>query len=347
MVSQPEKTIPTDQNLSVTPTQKKQKSAWFYHEFSDRPVGIVVSDFDQDGNNEMAVAFKHALLITRVVEGQLLKVAEVDVPARISILSLGAMDLNQNGNDELYLTAVDGTQLSSFSLEYNGSDYLVTNEQIRWYLKVSEGLTGEKVLVGQFQGLEQDAFAGRPFRVLERDGQLVKGPVLNLPGQLDLYSFMPSSEGTGTFYAHLTESESLQVIDDSGTYLWESGEYFGGSESCYKNRPEHEGDMVVSTCLGPRILKNGRGEILVVQNEAQRFLKQLRSYSPSRLVAFSWDGNAMQESWRTVSQKGYLADFAIGDADNDGMKEIVTLVKMRRSGFFEKDRTAIISYRLQ
>jgi hypothetical protein len=128
--------------------------------------------------------------------------------------------------------------------------------------------------------------------------------------------------------------------------LWESGEYYGGSESCFDNRKGHEGDTVMPTCIRSRLIKTDDNEILVAQNVGQRLMQRWRKYKESRLLSMNWNGFAMEENWRTASQQGYLGDFAFADADNDGKNEVVMAVKFKHKGYITRPRAAVVLYDL-
>ena len=63
-------------------------------------------------------------------------------------------------------------------------------------------------------------------------------------------------------------------------------------------------------------------------------------------MALTWNGHAMDESWRTASQQGYLGDFVVADADNDGANDLVMAVKFKHEGYLNKARSSIVIYAL-
>lgn len=331
----------------------RQKSAnlqgvWIGPNLNGNPVAISVADLDGDGLKETAVALDNQLLIGRVSEGQYAEVATVDIPVSLQILSMDAADLNQNGRPELYLTALDGYRLASFVIEYRDSgQFDIIMDKIGWYLRVVE-LPGQQVtLIGQAMQNDQQSFAGKPFHVRLEGDRLVKAGTVELPGLINLYSFVPFSDNQGRlYYAYLTQDDYLAVISAEGKQLWESSEYFGGTESCFDNRKGNEGDFVLPTCIGPRLFKTPGMEIVVAQNDGQRLMQRYRKYKESRVIALNWNGFALEEIWRTASQQGYLGDFLMADADNDGNTELVMAVKFKHKGVFDAARSAIVIYEL-
>jgi len=76
-------------------------------------------------------------------------------------------------------------------------------------------------------------------------------------------------------------------------------------------------------------------------------VQRFRRFKKSRLVSLSWNGFALMENWQTASQPGYLGDFSLADADNDGKDELVMAVKFQHGGLTDKARSSIVIYELE
>ena len=331
----------------------RQKSAglrgvWLGPNLSGNPVGVAVADFDGDGLQETAIALDNKLLIARVNQGEYTEVAVIANPAGRQILSLDAIDLDQDGRPELCLTAVSEFLPVSYLVKYTAAgQYEVIAENIKWYLRVVDLPGQERVLIGQEVGTGKQGFEGKPFYLRLENSSLVRGESIDLPSLVNIYAFMPFMDQENNLsYAYLTDGDYLKVVNAAGGQLWESSEYFGGSETCFANRPENDADMVMPTCIRPRLIKTADNEILVVQNDGQRLMQRYRKFKESRVISMSWNGYSLVENWRTASQKGYLGDFAMADADNDGRLELVMAVKFQHEGYIDKARSAIVIYEL-
>jgi hypothetical protein len=154
-------------------------------------------------------------------------------------------------------------------------------------------------------------------------------------------------DGKQLNYAYLTGGDYLKVINAQGSEMWSSADYYGGSETCFFNRPENKYDMPVPTCMTPRLLRMPDNSIIAAQNVGQRIMERYRKFLKSQVVAMGWNGFSLVESWRTAGQAGYLGDFAIADADNDGQQELVMVVKFKHKGLIDKARSAVVIYELQ
>ncbi|MHC4374850.1 MAG: hypothetical protein ACYSTO_11945, partial [Planctomycetota bacterium] len=101
------------------------------------------------------------------------------------------------------------------------------------------------------------------------------------------------------------------------------------------------------TYMPPRMVLMPGHEILVAQNDGQRMVQRFRRFKQSRIVSLAWNGFSMTENWQTSSQQGYLGDFTLADADNDGNAELVMAIKFKHGGLTEAARASIVIYELE
>jgi hypothetical protein len=331
----------------IRQSAQSKRGVWMGPNLDGNPAGVAVADFDGDGLQEIAVALNNKLLISQNNQGEYIEKADVPIPSWLKILSMDTLDLDSNSHPELYLTAIVGKRLASFVVMYNGSDYDIVIDKVEWYLRAVELVDQKRVLIGQAMRNDKESFQGKPFYVHLEENRLVKGEEIDLPGLINMYSFVPFTDKENQlYYAYLTDGDYLKVVNAAGVEMWESGEYYGGSESCFENRKGHEGETVLPTCIRSRLIKTEDNEILVAQNVGQRLMQRWRKYKESRLLSLNWNGFAMEENWRTASQQGYLGDFSFADADNDGKNEVVMAVKFKHKGYITKPRAAVVLYDL-
>ena len=55
-------------------------------------------------------------------------------------------------------------------------------------------------------------------------------------------------------------------------------------------------------------------------------LKTFRSFNEAQLILFAWDGLGLAPQWKTRKLSGMIRDFAVGDFNNDGKKELLCAV---------------------
>jgi len=336
------------ENPGITQGQQLNDGIWVGPNLDGNPVGIAVADFDGDGKQETAVAIGDHLQILRLTAGKLTPVATVHFSPAIHLLSLDAFDIDDNGQPELYLSANIGTELSSQVVTFSQGSYQNTQSKIPWFFRVIDLPQEGRILFAQIMGDSKSPFAGTPFRVVRDGTQLQQGKELALPTRLNLFSAIPfRGHDNDLLYASLSAEDYLFVNTPSGTELWESDDHFGGTEVLFYNEKDNLKELLQPVFIQQRLLTLPSGEILSAQNDGMRALERYRNFSKSRVIAFKWDGFALQRSWQTVDQNGYLADFTLADADNDGEIELVMVVKYQHQSLISKGRTSVVIYELK
>jgi hypothetical protein len=329
--------------------QIDREGIWMGPSLAGRMTSLSVADLDGDGQQETAVVLDNKLLVTRIADEEIIKLAELDLPSRLQILTLDAVDLDGNGRSELYLSALNGYDAKSLVVEFTGVDYEIVDRYIPWLFR-SIAFPGQQgsTLFAQRKAEDVNPFYGKIFHVKREGDRLLKGDEVPLPKKLNIFNFLPfQDEKQQLNYAYLTQGDYLKVVSAEGDNLWDSAVYFGGSDTCYMPRKEFKDEMLWPTCVPQRMTLMPGGEVLVVQNDGQRVVKKLSQFKASRLVALNWDGYSLLESWRTASQSGYLADFAVADANNDGRSDLVMAVRFRTKGVIEDARSSIVTYELE
>ncbi|MEJ2525448.1 MAG: VCBS repeat-containing protein, partial [Desulfuromonadales bacterium] len=328
--------------------QADGQGIWMGPNLAGHPVGMAVGDLDGDGRQEIAVALDHSIVLSRVVDGAFEQLAELDLSIGLQLLSIDALDLDANGQDELYVSAISNYWPASFVVEYDGGNLNRVIDNVRWLLRATKLSDQEQpILIGQKIARTASVYDGEVFAVRREGDQLIEGESLGLPEKLNLFNFLPFSDDKGLHYLYLTEGDYLKVISATGVDLWGSDDYYGGSETCFTSREERSSETLIPTCTQLSMILLPNNEILVGRNDGQRMVQRYRRFKRSRVVSLSWNGFALIENWQTASQPGYLGDFALADADNDGTDELVMAVKFKHKGLTDKARSSIVIYELK
>ncbi len=218
-------------------------------------------------------------------------------------------------------------------------------ENLPFYFRGVSSPDGTRRLLAQRVGKEED-FHGPVFTVEWNEGEPVLAEEVGWLDDLALYGTQPLRVGEKELYGRLIpHDERLQALSLSGERLWKSAEPQGGRDR-YIPRPNTDGGAksggeVRCFFLPARVELAPQGALLVPVNEGSRTFACNRSFNRSRVVAYAWDGFSFAELWHTAEQSGYLSDFAVGDADNDGVPEMVQAV-IYSSGWFAKDSAALL-----
>ena len=106
-------------------------------------------------------------------------------------------------------------------------------------------------LLGQRKDKAEQTFFGDVFHVRRDGDKLLEGDAVPLPRKLNVFNFRPSPVTTTKLnYAYLTNGDYLKVVSAAGVEMWESPDYYGGSETCYMPRPSLTDEMLPPTLHG-------------------------------------------------------------------------------------------------
>lgn len=335
------------ENPAIIQSQQQNSDIWISQNLKGNPVGLVAGDLDADQTVEIAVAMEDRVRILAFDEGSLRSETDIPLPGGVKSLALDMADLDGNGFPELYLSAHSGTRLSSQVIEFRDGHYQRTITGIGWLLRIVRDQNQIPTLVGLKLINDEDPMSRQPFQISRQGDTLQKGPVFRIPDSSSFYGYtMFSNNNDGQLWAYLTSEDKLHVGTANGNSLWESAEYFGGTEVSFSGGENTRNEVAQQTFIQQRILPLPSGEVLVPQNIGSRLFELYRSFKNSRIVALQWDGITLQESWRTVSQSGYLADFDLADTDSDGDDELVTVVQFKDDNLLQEGRSALVIYEL-
>ncbi len=330
-----------------------REGVWYGPRMEGQPIGLEVGDLDGDGKNEVALGFRDRLVVARVIAGKFEPLADYSFGRSGDAVSLNGLDLDGNGRMELYVTLTQFNDVRAFALELQGNKLEQVVKPVAYFLnKVKLGSEGY-VLLGQalnpeVKNLNQD-MAGPVYRMTRNGDQLEKGTPLDLPNFMSLYGFQPFEEGGRSMLARLNVNDKLQVLEPNGATMWESSDYFGGTETSFERPDGLTGATTRYAFIPAQLDLAPDGTILVPVNEGSRTFGAFRSFNSSHLKAVAFDGYSLVERWRTKPQGGYLGGFSMADADNDGTSEIVELVMYSHGGMVKSSygNTALLIYEMQ
>lgn len=337
----------------VVSKMDNKEGIWYSPRVEGHPVGVDVGDFDADGRNEVAICFKDRLVVARVIDGTFLVLAEHKFGKHGEALSLDAMDLSNDGSPEFYVTIGGLNRVNSAVFELRGGQLVPVIENIDYFMrKVHMGDEGY-VMLGQ--KLNPDVtdrrrdLSGPIFRINRVGDSLESGAEVVVPDIVSLYGFLSFKNEGRSLLANLNINDRLQVLEPGGATMWESSEFLGGTESYFERLDGEYESGTRYAYLKARLEPGPMQTLLVPVNEGNRTFGSLRQFRSSHLRAVTYDGYAFVERWRTKPQGGYMADFRLADADNDGVDEIVMLVMFSRGGWLKSryGNSALLIYELQ
>ncbi len=335
----------------VRAARTNRDGIWFSPEMKGTPVGVEVGDLDGDGQQEVALAFRERLDVYRMSAKGFDRLASMPLRADEKTLTLEGADLDGDGRPELYLTVARNESLDSRMVSFDSGKLRVLADNIPFYFR-SVVLPGEgAVLLGQRTDSRLEAFGGPIFRVQRTGDSIAPGAALPLPWAVKLYEFQPFTAPDGSsLLARLNVGQHLTVLRQDGSELWESSDYYGESEVSFERKDPGSTAAIDKqpVYMRGRLTLGKQGEVLTTKHDSGlRVVESLKRLGNGRVVALQWDGYSMRELWHTQPQSGYLVDFRVADADNDGSDEVVVLQVFGRAGMFSQAHSALIVFEMQ
>lgn len=324
-----------------------------------------VADLDGDGQDEVLLADRNEVGIYKRDGKKFQKVGQIKTIARYKIHYISVADLNHNGKAEIYVSAADENEPNSFAVEWLGKDkveYLFKDAP--WYLRAME-LPGEGMtLLGQRAAVSSPIMPG-VFRLDLLKGKLTKGAAIPLPEWVNVFDFSIAdldNDGSKEIVA-IDQYDRLIVAKQSGTTLWKSDDFFGGTNRFIGGREalagkgdkDDTGDPEGRIYIPSRIViadlnKDGVVDVLINKNlsSSSRLFKNMKNYPSGELHALTWNGIALTEIWRTRKIDGYIADYLLRPDKKEPTAELLVGLVLRQGDldFFSSKNSTVLMYNL-
>lgn len=337
-----------------------QPTFWKSKNFSAVISAMDIGDVDNDGKLETIIALDNSIEIYRVVKNRMQKIAEVKDTPKGNYIGVDAADINGNGIPEVFVSSVafQRDRFNSFVLEFNGTEFITILDRSPWLYRVSHPINSDPVLLGQRRktiNYEGDLFSTPVYKMLWKgaeyvpEQQMVKSRIANVMGTTvdDVMN-----DGVNRLLTY-SPGDRLRIYDYSGKAVWEGNEKHGGSIAAFAipTRDPSATDNIQFFPMRLRtadINRDGNVEVIVASNhDVAGVMKALRIYDKSSIISMSWNGLALSKNWSTNEIDGRVADYLIGDFDNDGNDEIVaTVVLKEKTMAGVKGKSVIIAYDL-
>lgn len=315
--------------------------------------GITTGDVDGDGSNEIVCVGSTMIIVYRIDNRQLVKMA--DFSSIGNFIGVDAVDVNENGKAEIFITNFDAgdSRVQSFVLEWDGKTLNRISQRLAWHFRAVKVPHRGKILAGQRQGLDAP-FGSSIFEMKYEAGRYEPAQRLPLPRDLNIYGFAYGD----VRHRHDTEVVAynpggfIQILDRRGDEEWRTSERYGGSPIFLDFPSKTDTDMRDYISISPRLHlydldEDGIQEIFVVKNDniAGAF-RNVRLFKNGRLEGLKWDELGLVPKWRTRNLSKYMADFNFADMDNDGRPEVVAAVVQKESGALSKGRSYVAVFKL-
>jgi len=302
--------------------------------------GLDIGDVDGDGKNEVVVMDDHNIYVFKYDGEKLSLFKKIEQGSEHNFLSLDVADVNHNGHAEIIVTSVVEDNLRSFILEYEEGKFKKVTEKSGWFFRVLEHPKEGPILMGQHMGSEGIA-VGPIYKFVWKKKSFEKGPKMPFPKDTKIYgTTVADIRGKGKpEIIFFDQTNKLTIVSEDGKTQWRSRDSFGGTSNFYDTRKKqdlafHPGDAPSwRTYIPGRILVrdlNGDGiqQLIVNKNEftTGQFIERLRSYEKGEIINLVWEEDRLVPNWKTREIDGYIADYQVKDADNDGEVDLVVAV---------------------
>lgn len=327
-------------------------------ELEDTPVAVAQQDINKDGLDEIVLLSQADLRIFHYDRGIVEEVGRFAVEPSLEAHAMNLADLDDDGQSEIYISAVKNGRFASMILSWSKQHGFQTiMENIRYGLRPLE-LPGEGViLAGQSSSMKDDVFLEPGvFRLkMDRRNSIVeKGKTISLPRGLNLFDFVVGDlDGDGLNETIAITGNMKMVVYGPGNRMrWRSDREYGGSLRYLGSRwpdeednfptgnPDQDDGPALELQYLPVELRladsngDGKMDIISAGNELAmdnvlKFFPNLRSFSSGRIVCLTWQDGGMKELWNTETMNGHVAgfDFVVKE-DSAAQTENATNVRL-------------------
>jgi len=301
--------------------------------------GLDIGDVDGDKKNEVVVMDNHNLYVFKYDGDKLNLFQKIEAGFEHNFLTLDVADVNRNGHAEIIVTSLVEDNLRSFILEYEEGKFRKITEKAGWYFRVLDHPKEGPTLMGQQMGSE-GIFLGPIYKFVWKKKSFEKGPKMPFPKETKIFGLhMADIRGGGKPEIILLDDQSglLKIVSQDGKELWRSSGRYGGTNNYYETlkkkvdayRPQDSPPWRVY--IPARILikdLNGDGinEVIINKNYSSGIFERLKTFESGEIYCLIWEEDNLVPQWKTKEIKGYISDYQLKDADNDGEEELVAAV---------------------
>jgi len=343
----------------IVPSTVAQSSGFWQSQTVSLPVtSMAIADVNGDGRQELVLASPREIGIYQQAEGSLRLLKSYKAGMDEHFLWVSVADLNHNKVPEIYVSSrIREDFMSSFALEWNGSDWVRIAEGIRWHIRAMRLPDKGEVLLGQ-DGRKEEPFSGGVV-ILAKDGSDYR-PLegVPLPKGTNIYNFAlaPITEQGSRDVVYTDNMGRLTVTRSDGEILWLADDRYAAS---FDYMAGDRRDPTAAAAGREKVFLNapiliadlnddGRPEVIANKNVAGVFGRDILSlnfFGKSELYSFAWNGITMVENWHTPSFFGMTTAYEVADLNGDGRKAlVVVLVTSPGTSIWSEGKSKVVVY---
>lgn len=329
-------------------------------------VGMEICDAVGNGKPQLFLLEERRLHAFDIDENYQVKpLGTMELPAAHYALSLRSVHLDGSRHASLIVNTKDEREdLFVRIFSFDGKNFKEQARGLSLYLNVVNfPPTFKPRLVGQ------RANPPRLFTPGVRDASIKNGKVelgskVDLPSEFNVFnfSFIPAGmdRSDTVKMLMLDEHEKLRLYSEKGARMFTSEEMYSGSvQGIYVDAgmpgmgPEHvtmgQTYYIPIRMLAVDLDSDGNYEVLVSKpiTTAGQIFSGYRTFPQSEIHSLQWDGMGLSLVWKTRRIKGSIVDYAITDANRDGVLDLVLCVNTHPGALGASARkTMIVAYPL-
>jgi hypothetical protein len=340
---------------------EKTKTGPVRSDVTEKLIAITAGDLDGDGRPELVGITPNGLFAYRWTDRGFAQQAEyLDREQFVQYLAVDTADINGNGRDEIFVTAIFSVpaglelrnRLQSLVLELDGRTLKPIASNLPYFFRAAR-IPGQKqpLLLAQQMG-KHDPFTGPILKMAWKGNRYVEDGRLPLPGKETwLYDFaiLELGERGATALASVDGKGHLLVSRD-GKMIWEGKENLGPVDHAgflqtprfpylpetlsemTQPRPEQIAERRVlarKILTAPPLLGGGNLELVTVANRVHygfQFRLEGEPAGAASVVGYLDSGDKFEKNWETAPVEGVARDVALADFDADGRRDVVLLL---------------------
>ncbi|VAX28326.1 hypothetical protein MNBD_NITROSPIRAE02-1399 [hydrothermal vent metagenome] len=220
-----------------------------------------------------------------------------------TIIRMDMFDIDTDGKDEIFLTAISSNHEAVKSYIYKLNDRKL---EILWktdgFIRVADG----RILYQKYS--RSKGYSGPLILINLHEGFRMEDTSRAFGG-FDIYDFVTLKDKEGrTVYMAMDDDNYLELINGKGVAFWRSAENLGGFVREYTTESSSSDADGVIWHLNDRMVKRNN-EVVVIKRNA--LIGRALGYKRSQLRRYSYSGTTVDESTLIDKISGNLLDYSI------------------------------------